>query len=212
MASQPPLVKAAAKLKRAVEHYPGLAPTERATYILNPIDYAWPVHRQYLTRFGALAGDRLEAVFVGMNPGPWGMAQTGVPFGTPGLVRAFLGLTGKVTAPTGVHPKRPILGLDSPREEVSGQRLWGGIQACFGTPEAFFARFFVLNYCPLVFQSETGANVTPDKLDKAFLAPCMDACQAHMREVLEHLRPRRVIGVGKWAEQQMARLVAEGCC
>lgn len=207
MAAQPPLVKAAAKLKRAVKHYPGLAPVERAAHILNPLDYAWAIHRDYLARYGDLAPDGIEAVFVGMNPGPWGMAQTGVPFGTPGLVRDFLGLEGKVKAPAGTHPKRPILGFESHREEVSGQRLWGGIQDCFGTPEAFFQRFFITNYCPLVFQSETGANVTPDKLDNDFLAPCMDACQTHMRELLEHLRPQRVIGVGKWAQKQMQRVV-----
>jgi single-strand selective monofunctional uracil DNA glycosylase len=209
VAKQPALVTAASRLKRAVAHYPGLAPAGKAAYILNPLDYAWAIHKGYLERYGPRAPGQVEAVLVGMNPGPWGMAQTGVPFGTPGLVREFLGLQGAVKQPTSTHPKRPIVGLDSPREEVSGQRLWGGIRDCFGTADAFFARFFVLNYCPLVFQSETGANVTPDKLSKDFLAPCMEACEDHMRRVLKAIAPGRIIGVGKWAEKQMARVVDE---
>jgi len=198
------LVAAAERLRDAVA---GVEPAGKAAWVLNPLDYAWDLHRRYVERFAPARG-RLEAVLVGMNPGPWGMAQTGVPFGSPDVVRSFLGLSGDVAEPPATHPKRPILGLDSHRTEVSGQRLWGGIAACFGTPRAFFRRFFVLNYCPLVFQSETGANVTPDKVPTGVMGPVHAACDAHAVEALRALRPRTVIGVGKWAEKQMARLVA----
>ena len=33
---------------------------------------------------------------LGMNPGPFGMAQTGVPFGDVAMVRDFVGITGRV--------------------------------------------------------------------------------------------------------------------
>ncbi len=203
-----PLVSAAERLRAAVADYPARAPLGPAHYVLNPLDYAWPLHRAYLERFAPREPGRVEAVLVGMNPGPWGMAQTGVPFGTPEMVRDFLRLEGAITPPARTHPKRPIEGLGCPRSEVSGRRLWGGIRACFGTPEAFFARFFVLNYCPLVFQSEGGANLTPDKLPRELMAPCLEACERHMAEALEQLRPRTVIAIGKWAQQQLERLVA----
>jgi single-strand selective monofunctional uracil DNA glycosylase len=125
------------------------------------------------------------------------------------VVKGFLGISGKVTAPKRAHPKRPILGWAGTRTEVSGRRLWGGVRDCFGTTNAFFARFFVLNNCPLVFQSETGANVVPEKLPKNLLAPCMEACDRHLGDVLELLAPQTAIGVGKWAEKRIARVVAE---
>ncbi len=204
----PPLLLAARRLRDAVREYPERAPLGKAAYVLNPLDYAWPLHRAYLERFGPSEPGRVEAVLVGMNPGPWGMAQTGVPFGTPDMVREFLALEGKITPPARVHPKRPIHGLDCPRNEVSGRRLWGGVRACFGTPEAFFARFFVLNYCPLVFQSETGANLTPDKLPRDLMAPCLEACEEHMAAALTAIRPRTVIAIGKWAQKQLEALIA----
>ena len=133
-------------------------------YVYNPLEYAWPVARAYLERYGA--GPK-EVVLLGMNPGPFGMAQTGVPFGQVASVRDFLALTGEVRPPARVHAKRPVLGFDCPRSEVSGQRLWGAIAKRYPRPEDFFARAFVLNYCPLLFLSESGSNLTPDKLDAA---------------------------------------------
>lgn len=202
-----PLVLAARRLRDVVG---GLsAPVGKAEYVLNPLDYAWPLHQRYVERFAPREAGVVEAVLVGMNPGPWGMAQTGVPFGSPDLVREFLGVTGKLRSAPDTHAKRPIVGVDSTRGEVSGRRLWGGVRDCFGTPEAFFARFFVLNYCPLVFQSETGANVTPDKLPQAEVAECFAACDRHLGEALEVLGPRTAIGVGKWAEKRLKAVVAD---
>ena len=200
------LVQAAEALRAAVRDYPERAPLGAAHYVLNPLEYAWGLHRDYLTRYGPSGAGRVEAVLVGMNPGPWGMAQTGVPFGSPDVVREFLALTGDVVAPARTHPKRPIHGLGGARTEVSGQRLWGGVRDCFRAPAPFFARFFVLNYCPLVFQSETGANLTPDKLPADLMAPCLEACDEHMAAALSALRPTTVVAIGKWAEKQLQRL------
>lgn len=44
-----------------------------ATY--NPIEYAAELHLAYMQRF--LTGHK-PVLFLGMNPGPWGMCQTGV--------------------------------------------------------------------------------------------------------------------------------------
>lgn len=208
------LGRAAARLRDALLDYPERAPIGAVACILEPLEYAWEHHLTYLERFGppddpagAGAGPGLEAVFVGMNPGPFGMAQTGVPFGSPDVVRDFLGISGPVLQPRRCHPGRPIHGFDGPRTEVSGQRLWGGVRDCFGTPAAFFRRFFVLNYCPLVLQSESGANLTPDKVPAELMAPCFAACDEHLAAALRALRPRTVIGVGKWAQQRAARVI-----
>ncbi len=144
----------------------------------------------------------MEAVWLGMNPGPWGMAQTGVPFGEVHHVREFLGIDESVDTPAGEHPRRPVSGLDCSRSEVSGRRLWGWVSARFGTADAFFDRFFVWNWCPLVFMEESGRNRTPDKLDAAARRLIEPACDEALRAVVEILRPRMVIGIGAFARKR----------
>jgi len=175
------------------------------THVYNPLTYARALHENYLVRH-ARAG--VDAVLVGMNPGPWGMAQTGVPFGDPAIVRSWLDLAGTVTRPQHEHPKRPVLGLDSPRSEVSGTRLWGWAASRFETPEHFFARFFVINYCPLVFMEESARNRTPDKLPAAERAALFAACDRALTAALAALAPAQVIGIGAFAAGR-ARIAAK---
>lgn len=169
-----------------------------AAYVYNPLEYARAPYDRYLERYG---GGTKEVLFIGMNPGPWGMAQTGVPFGAVTPVRNWLGLGGEdVARPPREHPKRPVDGFDCRREEVSGKRVWGWAEEAFGTPERFFARFFVGNYCPLLFLEEGGRNLTPDKLKPADRAVLLPPCDRALRRLTETLGVRRVIGVGVWAE------------
>jgi len=137
-----------------------------------------------------------------MNPGPWGMAQTGVPFGTVSMVRDWLEIDGRVTRPQREHPKRPVLGFSCNREEISGLRLWGWARAAFGTPRRFFARFFIANYCPLAFLEDSGRNRTPDRLPSKEREPLFAACDRALRRTIEHLEPRFVLGLGRFAEQR----------
>jgi len=176
------------------------------THVYNPLEYAWEPHEEYLRRYGA--GTK-EVVLVGMNPGPWGMAQTGVPFGEVSLVRDWLGIDGAVGAPADPHPKRPVEGFGCRRSEVSGRRLWGWARERFGPPERFFARFFVANYCPLAFLEESGRNRTPDKLPAGECRPLYAACDRALRRTAELLAPRRVVGIGAFAEKR-ARAALEG--
>jgi single-strand selective monofunctional uracil DNA glycosylase len=164
--------------------------------VYNPLRYAWQAHHTYLSRF---ADSTRKVVFLGMNPGPWGMAQTGVPFGEISAVRDWMGVHTPVDQPSRVHPKRPITGFATTRSEVSGRRLWGLFKQHFGTPGHFFQDHFVLNYCPLVFMEDSGKNRTPDKLPAHESAPLYDACDRHLRSVVQHLRPKWLIGVGKFA-------------
>lgn len=197
------VLAAAERLRDTLAPY--VRPWDTAPHVLNPLEYAWEPHAQYVERYADLGA---KALWLGMNPGPWGMAQTGVPFGAVPRVRGFLRLDGNVTVPANTHPKRPILGFETTRVEVSGDRLWGAVEETCGTPETFFAEHFVLNYCPLVWQSATGANVTPDKLPAAEIAPVHAACDVHLAEVITALQPAMVIGVGVWAEKCAKRVVA----
>lgn len=198
------LVEIAARLGTDVGKLKFSAPV---THVYNPLDYAWNPHADYLTRFGA--GTR-EIVFVGMNPGPFGMAQTGVPFGDVGLVRDWMGIEGEVGQPDHEHPKRPVLGFDCARSEVSGSRLWGWARDRFGTAEAFFKRFFVINYCPLVFLEESGRNRTPDKLTPAERDPLLEHCDRALQESIGLLDPRLVVGVGVWATRRAQSALGDG--
>ncbi len=174
-------------------------------HVYNPLVYAREPHACYLTRYGK--GPK-EVVFVGMNPGPWGMAQTGVPFGEVGAVREWLGIEAAVGKPPHEHPKKPVTGFACRRSEVSGRRLWGLFQARFGEPEPFFARFFVLNYCPLLFLDAAGRNITPDKLKPAERELLLAACDEALRSSVACLRPARLVGVGSFAAQRAEAALA----
>ena len=176
-----------------------LAFSAPVAYVYNPLEYAREPHVRYLERYGR---GRPEVLFVGMNPGPWGMSQTGVPFGAVGAVRDWLGIEGRVDKPPREHPRRPVLGFDCAREEVSGTRIWGWARDAFGSPERFFERFFVGNYCPLLFLDERGRNLTPDKLKAAERDRLLPTCDRALRRFAEALGARLAIGVGVWAEQR----------
>src|SRR4051794_35202811 len=199
-----PLVAAAERLHRRTSRLRFGAPV---SHVYAPLGYAWPIARAYLERYGTGAKD---VVFVGMNPGPFGMAQTGVPFGEVTIVRDWMKLAGKVTPPKREHPKRPVLGLDCPRSEVSGARLWGAFARRHVDPAEFFRRAFVLNYCPLLFVGESGANITPDKLRASERAALEAACDVHLVEALSHLSPRAAVGVGQYATKKLERIGIPG--
>lgn len=169
------------------------------THVYNPLEYAWAAHMQYIDRYGAT---RKRVVFVGMNPGPFGMTQTGVPFGEVRSVREFLGIVAPIGRPPVEHPERPVQGFACKRAEVSGSRVWGLVAARWGSAAAFFADHYVANYCPLVFLEESGKNRTPDKLPGGERAALTAACDRHLRRVVELLEPAWVIGVGGYAEKQ----------
>jgi single-strand selective monofunctional uracil DNA glycosylase len=183
-----------------------LAFADPVAYVYDPLDYARDVHERYLNRYGQ--GDK-QVLLLGMNPGPFGMAQTGVPFGDVAQVRGFLGLDGAVGKPRAEHPKRPVLGLACPRSEVSGTRLWGWAQARFGTAERFFARFFVANYCPLVFMEASARNRTPDKLPAHEQEALFAACDEALRTSVDILRPRYVVGVGAFATERARQALGD---
>lgn len=173
--------------------------------VYDPLVYARELHSSYVRRFAHVG---IDALLLGMNPGPFGMAQTGVPFGEISAVKDWMKLEGTVGKPAVEHPKRPVQGLACPKSEVSGRRLWGLFQQRFGTPEAFFAKHYVANWCPLAFMDEGGANLTPDKLPADERTPVEAACDAHLATLIATLKPTWVIGVGGFARDCAERVVA----
>lgn len=196
------LESAAAALADTCERLRFSAPV---AFTYNPLKYAWAAHLLYLERYGA--GQR-RVLFLGMNPGPFGMVQTGVPFGDVRAVRDWLGISADVRPPANCHPKRPVQGFACTRGEVSGQRLWGLFQQRFERPEAFFRDHFVANYCPLAFMEETGRNRTPDKLPGIEKAALFAACDQHLVDTVNALKPEWVIGVGDFAKARATEALA----
>lgn len=203
MSTSAHVIAAAQALREAVERLDFRAPV---AHVYCPLAYAWAMHVAYLQRY---ARTRKRVVFLGMNPGPFGMAQTGVPFGEVTAVREWLRLRADVGRPALEHPKRPIEGLACTRSEVSGRRLWGLFAQRFGTAEAFFEEHFVLNYCPLLFVADSGANLTPDKLPARSTAPLYAACDDHLRAVIAALQPEWIVGVGGFAADRAAQALGE---
>ena len=197
------LVKAAKKLSRAVGRLEFSSPI---THVYNPLDYAWKAHESYLRKFG---DSRKRVLMLGMNPGPFGMAQTSVPFGEIAAVRDWMGIEDPVSKPGREHPKRPIDGFACLKSEVSGRRLWGLFSKVYPDADDFFAEHFVTNYCPLAFMEEKGANRTPDKLPAAELKPVTHACDEHLQTLVSVLEPEWLIGVGGWAHKRFQALFDE---
>jgi single-strand selective monofunctional uracil DNA glycosylase len=194
------LAKATSELAEACNtlHFTGVAGA--VAHVYNPLDYAKDAHDSYLQRFG---NTKKRVIFLGMNPGPYGMMQVGVPFGEISFVRDWMKISEGVTPPIHQHVKRPIQGFECTRSEVSGKRFWGWVQQRWQSPEKFFAECFVLNYCPLIFLEKSGKNLTPDKLTAAERAALESICDAHLRKAVNALQPEWLIGIGAFAKKRI---------
>ena len=196
-------MSAARLIEAGKELADGLRPlrfSDPVTHTYLTLDYAADGNEAYLEKFG---GSRKRVLLLGMNPGPYGMAQTGVPFGEIAAVRDWMGLEPRIGKPAEEHPKRKILGMDCPKSEVSGRRLWGLFSEKFPHAEDFFQDHLVINFCPLVWMKDTGANLTPDKIRAAEMTAVDAACQKHLRRVIGLLEPDWLVGVGAYAETQL---------
>jgi single-strand selective monofunctional uracil DNA glycosylase len=202
-AEQTPLVEISRRLSKRVSE---LRFAEPVAFTYNPLSYARAPHEAYLQRYGQ---GLKQVVLLGMNPGPFGMAQTGVPFGDVAMVREFLGIDAAVLRPKSEHPKRLITGFACERREISGFRLWGWARDRFGSAEAFCARFFVVNYCPLAFLEDSGKNRTPDRLSLQERAALFKACDEALGAVVDLLRPEHVVGIGAFAERRAREVLGD---
>ncbi|XP_063997060.1 single-strand selective monofunctional uracil DNA glycosylase [Pogoniulus pusillus] len=178
---------------------------EPVSLIYSPLEYAWEPHCCFVRRY--CRGPK-RVLFLGMNPGPFGMAQTGVPFGEAWHVREWLGVSGGVGKPPQEHPKRPVLGLSCPRAEVSGARFWGLIRSLCPDPHRFFRHCFVHNHCPLLFLAASGRNLTPAELPAARRCQLLAACDRALARAVGTLGVGMVVGLGRFAERRARRALA----
>lgn len=174
-------------------------PGPAVKYIYNPLDYALGPHLSYVEKFGSAPK---KAVFLGMNPGPWGMAQTGVPFGEINTVNEYLQISGQVGQPAEVHPAKEIAGFAVKRSEVSGKRLWGAVQNRYPDPAAFFKENYIYNYCPLMFLDEKGRNITPDKLKKGEQNELYRICDLYLQKTADYFQAEVIVAIGAFAEKR----------
>ncbi len=203
-----PFAERMLRIERALSReLAGLSFGAPVTHVYDPLVYAWKPHAAFVRRY---ARGPVRVLFLGMNPGPFGMAQTGVPFGEVGAVRGFLGVEAPVAKPRREHPKRPIEGFACARSEVSGARVWGAIAAHYEKPESFFADAFVLNYCPLVFMEASGKNRTPGQLASEERATLFARCDAALVKLAALFAPRFVIGIGRFAADRARAALPDG--
>ena len=191
------LVDASRRLARAAEELDFGPPV---AHVYNPLIYARGAHERYIDRFAA---STKRVLFIGMNPGPWGMVQTGIPFGEIDAVRSWMGIQNGVVPPRLQHPKRPIEGFGCLRSEVSGRRLWGLMKDQFAAPEAFFAEHYVGNYCPLAFLESTGKNRTPNALRAAERGDLYRICDEHLIALISALQPQWALGIGAFGLERL---------
>ena len=152
-----------------------------ADLVYNPLNYAWEVHEEFIRRTG---GNGAKCILLGMNPGPHGMGQMGIPFAATSVVRDLIRITGiTVTNPEITHPKRPVNGLEHPKEEVSGTRLWGVLEHRYGDIDKISEEVYVVNHCPLmILNGDRGTNVTPTNVAGQAVDDLMDICDQRREE------------------------------
>lgn len=196
------------KSKQLSYHLQSISLPEQIGFAYHPLDYAWKVYEAYVKQF---AQGKKKILYLGMNPGPFGMAQTGIPFGEVQAVKNFLGLNEQfpIHSPVQFHPKKPVLGWSCKRSEVSGKRLWGWLKDRYQTAERCFEENFVLNYCPVLFLKDTGCNLTPQDLPKNSLHAILEACDEHLRDWVNYLQVEHVIGVGQFAADRARNALSD---
>lgn len=197
----------AAKLlsEKCTRQIPTLLKHKDVAHVTNPLDYAWELHEQFIRKWG---GCGAKTLLLGMNPGPYGMAQTGVPFGATKMATDVLGIEAvELKTPSGAHPKRPIQGLAMERQEVSGTRFWTFMVEHYGSIESTFSNIFVVNHCPLLILGETGRNITPVDIPKSIINPILELCDQHLKSVVDIMGIERIVGVGNYAKKRAKAIV-----
>ena len=177
-----------------------------ATHATNPIDYARQCHESYIKQYAGLGA---KVLLLGMNPGPWGMAQTGVPFGATNPVRDLLKIDYPVVQPLTAHPKRPVIGVSLERQEASGMRLWGLLSDLYGDAISIHKQVYLVNHCPLLILDEKARNVTPDKISGSAVKSMLEVCDQHLMRVVEAMKIEHVVGVGKYAQQRALKTLSK---
>ena len=164
-------------------------------YVYNPLSYCFESFKIY---FEYLNTEEEINLFFGINPGPFGMAQTGIPFGDKETVKNYLKIEPKIDIDKipKQHPKKQILGLEVKRVEKSGRIFWGVIKEFYPEKYDFFKSNFVLNFCPLCFLDEQGRNITPKVLRKEDQIALYKILEIFMLKLFKLIKIKKLIAIG----------------
>ncbi|CAH0594158.1 unnamed protein product [Chrysodeixis includens] len=165
--------------------------------VYNPTIYARHTFEMYIRKY---CNTKKKIVYFGMNPGPWGMSQTGVPFGEITSIRDWLGISGPVEQPPSQNANRPVLGFNCTRTEISGKRFWGLFKTLCGTPEKFFESSFVYNYLPQQWMTSNGCNLTPAEFKKSEVEELYNICDPIFSKILQLYKVEIIVAIGKFCE------------
>ena len=138
-------------------------------------------------------------VAFGLNPGKYGMSQTGIPF-TDVTRAARVGLA---LEPPGVAPRDLVPYLKSYRVERSSDSVYRLLDALWGDAREGWRAMWAVAPCGLLFLEQDGANVTPAD---ARLARRADVRALRIRVVEEAIaaaKPKGALLLG----QDVARVV-----
>lgn len=186
--------------------------------VVNPGSYGERWHARFRRTYPLR---RNPLLFCGLNPGPYGMAQTGVPFTDLKRLRAELPrlateleATGSALVPPGLAPAplRPFL---TRTFESSSVRVYRFLALVRETAEAALRDVVFVNPCPLLFvERRSGENRTPADLPRelrraagtaragleraARLMAAFDAARLEVvTRAVERLEPRGAVLLGR---------------
>ena len=60
----------------------------------------------------------------------------------------------------------------------------------------------------MLFSGERATNITPDKITGPTTKALLERCDEHLREVVEIMQIKRVIGVGRYSEKRAAKALS----
>jgi len=183
----------------------------KAVAAIDPTSYAFGNYTRFMQL--AASGPRL-ALFVGMNPGPHGMAQTGIPFGDVDTARVLLGGADTIDPLPGLRAASGAAwdckGLAYHRGEQSGMRLWSALSQLCGSPQAALERCCIVNYCPLYMVGPELENITPSDLPRRHdITRALEAaCDEHLRQLVLGLEVKTVLSFGSYAHASARRALS----
>jgi uracil-DNA glycosylase len=173
----------------------------RAVNILNDNN----IYTRYSKYINKYASEKIDVLFVGMNPTQHGMAQTGVPFGDPIYVNRLLKLGEIVPA--------PFLGFKFRSYERSGRRFWRLIHYNFADVRDFFNKQFIINYCPLLIGVSDNGDLKGVPLEKAHseikqsvMKQIMKLCNKHLKSVITELGVKHVVALGDFVDERLKEI------
>jgi len=181
--------------------------------VINPLEYLWLQYGYYTSCYH---NQYPRAMIIGMNPGPKGMSQTGIPFGSPNIIPSILpnkSLFNEIRDNEGSpvsSPHRRITGPSNTTVEVSGNRLWSALIKRYGDFKSITSEIFVDNICPLLFLcGKNGSkNLTPDKLTPSPAKIILiRLCTERLQKIYQCLgEPSNIVALGRWSHKFLEKM------